>query len=346
MHIATILKPVLFNGQTLEPGKYALEDHNAGHVLWAGGGFGEVQLSPGDATFDMALPVSGRILVVRVGGFGDLLWLNSLYERFPADIEIDHACFPRYAPVLQGFANAVSYPVPLEEWCNYDAVYWLENLIERRPCVDGEHPCDRMAEVFGLDPTEKKAAYQITIEEAAHAAARWPRTDRKRVAIQMESSGNLKSYHAISATMTMLWGKDHEILVVGEPRPDAEKIPFRVYDCTQKQHSIRESIAMLANCDVLVASDSVMIHAAHALDIPSVGLFGPFDAATYMSGYSGIPIQGHKKCSPCHHHGRGSYFPVGGPCEKSGYCTALAQRSPEFVALMVERLLNTEESGK
>ena len=80
---------------------------------------------------------------------------------------------------------------------------------------------------------------------------------------------------------------------------------------------------MISTCDAIVAPDSVFVHVGAALDIPTVGLYGPFDGTAYMQGMRGEAIQGALRCSPCNHHPRGDWFPAGGPCQKSGVCDAL-----------------------
>ena len=92
MHIATLTRPLTFAGQQLPPGRYFLEDHNLGTMMAACGSDGSVRLEsahPGKPLID------GTLLVVRCGGFGDLLWLNAIYERLAAKgVTVHHACFP------------------------------------------------------------------------------------------------------------------------------------------------------------------------------------------------------------------------------------------------------------
>jgi ADP-heptose:LPS heptosyltransferase len=343
MHLATFHHPVTRGHHTIPAGRFLLEDHNAAEFLHAGRGDGSVQLSYGEAENTPATAWrqiahdSPTVLVSRIGGFGDLLWLNAVYQAMKAerpDLRIAHACFPVYAPVLQHFADeVVPYPLSDHRSADYDAFYWLENLIEGRPCVDGEHPCDRMAATFGLLPLARKAAYHVTNRESKTARNRWPRTPGvPRVCLQVESSTGNKSYPHLQQLLDLLTA-GLEVVVVGGPSPNDGPAPGNVFNCRKVSLGIRESIAMASHCDVIVGSDSVFVHVGAALDIPVVGLFGPFDAASYMTGQRGTPLQGRLPCSPCHWHPRAYEFPPDQPCTqvRPRHCLALGAIKPQEV---------------
>jgi ADP-heptose:LPS heptosyltransferase len=339
MHIATVKTPVQWSHDILvKKGDYFLEDHNAAEFLWASRGLGTVSLT--SATWNPPQEITNRLLITRVGGFGDLLWLNAIYEKLkesnPA-LHIAHCCFPRYAQVLQGYVDEViPYPLNIEDTQD-TTFYWLENFIEGKPCIYPEHPCDRMAQVFNLPALPKKSAYQITQQETEDAQVLWPRTDTKRICIQSQSSTGNKTYPHFRELLIQCWKKGWEIVIVGDPR-HPEQEPKNIFDCSTRQMGIRESIAMAATCDVFICSDSVFVHVAEALDIPCVGLFGPFEGKAYLQG-KGWVLQGRKECSPCHWHPRGQAFPPGQPCATSGRCEALALIEPEEIISKAQKFL-------
>lgn len=329
MHVAHVTTPTQWGPTKLEAGKYLVEDHNAAELLYAGGGCGNVTLRHQEVAFRCAdWRHASFVNVVRVGGFGDLLWLNAIYaemKRQRPELRIRHACFSRYAPVLNGFVDEVlPYPLPTLDAPIYGFTpIWLENIIEEKPCLDGEHPCDRIARYFGLDPLPRKSAYRMSAKESKRAIRAWPRTSRRRVCLQVESSTGNKSYPEMQELFSALVRAGYEILVVGDPSPDDQIQPKIVFNARKMSLGIRDSIAMASHCDVIVGSDSVFVHVGAALDIPVVGLFGPFDGATYMTGQRGTVLQGRKACSPCSHHPRGMIFPAGQDCAKSLVCEAL-----------------------
>ena len=341
MHVAHVLNPVSW-AHPVAVGDYYLEDHNAAELLWASRCMGDVVLAgvPFPPIFKEQLWIPGkRVLVVRVGGFGDLLWLNPIYRAMrERGVYVAHCCFPRYAPVLEGFVDeVVPYPLEEEAGAAFDEVVWLENIIEGKACT--EHPAKRLAETLGAPPDLLHADYQLRPEEAHAARMLWPVTEKPRICVQIGSSGSAKDYPLMPQLLAEIAMLGMEIVLVGEPRATREHTPEGVYDCTQSKMTTRESIAMAATCDAIVAPDSVFVHVGGALDIPVVGLFGPFSGKAYMEGYVGAAMQGRRKCSPCSWHPRGSSFPASGPCAQSGHCNALANIPPKYILHMLKKVL-------
>lgn len=84
---------------------------------------------------------------------------------------------------------------------------------------------------------------------------------------------------------------------------------------TMSKTSIREASALISQCDLVVGPDSGLIHIAGALDVPFLGLYGPFHSdlrLRYMP--SANVIQSDVKCGPCFTHGFNVFnCPLGGP---------------------------------
>jgi len=99
---------------------------------------------------------------------------------------------------------------------------------------------------------------------------------------------------------------------------------------TTKQYSLRKSIAMASQMDVMVAPDSAFIHIAGALDVPIVGLYGCFPSVLRMKYYKhSVGIDCNVACSPGFKHGHAS-------CVKG-------DPSPCFSVVQVEDILNAIE---
>ena len=344
MHLATVTEEVKWL-HPLEAGNYWLEDHNAAELLWASRSFGSVSLKAQRSpqwNRENLWKSGTRVLIVRVGGFGDLLWLNPIYaEMKKAGVYIGHCCFPRYAPILEGYVDEiVPYPLSISDTMRFDEIVWLENSIEKTPCLD-EHPAERFQRLLGVPVLSDIpfSGYQLQDGEKEWAATQWPRGEKKRVCVQATTSGIGKNYPRMQELLAGLFAAEYEILMVGEPRGAQEQVPNSVFDCTQKNFTMRQSIAMAAHCDAIIAPDSAFVHIGNALKIPVVGLFGPFSAKSYMKNYLGVAMQGRGKCSPCSWHPRGTPFPSDQECSKSGYCNALANIPAKDVLFMMKQAM-------
>lgn len=86
--------------------------------------------------------------------------------------------------------------------------------------------------------------------------------------------------------------------------------------------SIRESMLASKYCDLVVGTDTGMMHASGVWDVPKVILFGHNDPNTVSRHFKGevIPIQSTVNCSPCHRLIYNSqiqcprYEPIGAGC--------------------------------
>ena len=97
--------------------------------------------------------------------------------------------------------------------------------------------------------------------------------------------------------------------------------------------TVAETAAVLSVCKRVVSNDTLILHLAEAMGVPTVGLFGPTDPAHYRPlGARSTYIWGGEKlvCSPCHRDG---YFP---PCRFRHRC--MTGLSVESVFQKVEEL--------
>jgi len=353
MYIAVFPQPTPIMGAVFPPGEYLSEDRNAGEFLANDiCSLKEAGASFAPKPFDPARDWNGRrLLFVRPGGFGDLLFLTPVFaelkRRWPG-LAIDVACFARYTPALQGnpdIARLIPYPVSLPAWSGYDAHFWLQNIIEGNPKSHELHVIDLLAEKVGLPISDKEMKYHADPREFASAAAAYPRQGKPRVGIQVAASTPVRSYppRLIGSLCGELLKRGWEVFLFGAPNQLKTDLP--VTNLTQRTPPVafRESAAILATCDVCVAPDSALIHLAGALHIPAVALYGSF-SWKLRTAYAPqtVALSGSLRCAPCFHHPIGTrLFPENGPCQRSGECDALAAIDPLRIAAKVESLLKS-----
>ncbi|HEY2031326.1 MAG TPA: lipopolysaccharide heptosyltransferase II [Myxococcales bacterium] len=68
-------------------------------------------------------------------------------------------------------------------------------------------------------------------------------------------------------------------------------------------NSIGEALAILSFCSLAVGGDTGLVHAARALSVPTVALFGPTTPAVHHFGERELAVSLDLSCSPCSAHG-------------------------------------------
>lgn len=338
-------------------GEYIVEDMNGATIMLAGhrGSVVMDNMRINPKPFDESKDWNDRkIIIVRPGGFGDILFttpaLKEIKRRWPRAY-VALCCFGRFQPIvsLSYYDEIVPYPLSHDEADKFDAWIFLENVIEGNPEAEKLHAIDITAKRIGLTSLEdKKMDYSLTQEEVDWAAARYPRTDKRRVGIQVEASAKTRTYPAalMVEVIMSLAKRGIEVYLLGDAYQVRVEMKDPVRNLMLEGLTFRQSVAAMATCDAVLGPDSVMIHIAGALDIPALGLYGPFPWAlrtayaksiTSIQGTSGCPI------APCFYHGgpKAPNFPMDGPCHRTGKCEVLASIKPERV---VSKLLSIMEA--
>jgi ADP-heptose:LPS heptosyltransferase len=163
--------------------------------------------------------------------------------------------------------------------------------------------------------------------------------------VQVQAGARCRSYPRIGLLVEALRRADWEVYLIGRPgefRVDG-LVNNDVVDLSRRGLTWRQSAAFLLTCDVVLAPDSSMLHAAGALDVPAVGLFGPFPWKLRTAYYHSVrALQGHEGCpmAPCFHseHLGIPTMPLEGPCSATGRCTALESILPKRILAMVEQV--------
>jgi heptosyltransferase II len=115
-----------------------------------------------------------------------------------------------------------------------------------------------------------------------------------------ERYGALAGLLAARGWTSVLIGASHERRLADDmrramPRSDS------VIDCVG--WSVTESLGLLARCRAVVGGDTGLVHAARALGVPSVVLFGPTDPNAHIFERTTWAVRVGVPCQPCHEHG-------------------------------------------
>ncbi len=282
------------------------------------------------------------LLLLIHGGHGDQLFLT--HEQYP-DWKISVCVFDQYFAVWESpgleFVQKAPYPLPAERMAHYTIVSFEEVI---QPGMDA---VTAMAERLRVEVTNNQPFYRISDTERAAAESRFPRTERKRIGVQLKASAKCRSWPArhvqmfVNACSLNGW----EVFLFGAPGEAQGQMPSGVVNLTAADPalSFRESCAILPSCDVVVAPDSAIAHAAGALDVPTLALYGPFLASERVSHSPSIrPLQGHGGCplAPCNFHQiAGQEFPDNGGCSSTGVCSEMDALKPSYLIQQVKKIL-------
>lgn len=289
------------------------------------------------------------VLFARAGGFGDLLAMTptiyEIKECWPT-CTIKVATHERHAPILAhnpAISKILQWPLSVKEWNAADATVWLDQSIEKQRNNRTMHFVDLVAqECGGVIFPDKRMRYYVTRDEDALAKAKYPRDSKytARLGVQVHSNARNRTYPIakLHAALMDLHKQGWEIILFGDEAAlrGAGAPGVHVVSGT----GIRQSCAILATCDVVLAPDSVMCHVAGALNIPTVALYGPFPAALRTAYHQSVhPIQGHAKCAPCFHHvRRGNHFCNDCPTADKGYCAAMNDIDPKRIVKAIKEI--------
>lgn len=255
------------------------------------------------------------VLVSRaMGGIGDLLMMTPGLRALRRETgEPVHLALPRwYFPLFEG--NDDVRLVDIHGDVDARAFARWHNLTDcpaaRAESLRAPRIRRNRIELFarglgirgaGLRAMDRKPRYEVSEEESRTAAIFFEeRALRRRpvVAVQLRSDEPYRDFPEMRALVQAL-ARSFSVVVFSEH-------PTSGYDHDNvvrvERHGLREAFAIAAACDVIVAPDSAFFHLAGALDIPSIGLFGPTDGHVRRVDYpraTTLDARRDLRCVPC-----------------------------------------------
>ena len=335
MHLIEITKSdPAFPANIIAGEQYLIDDINAGEMLakrqckvleHLGHGIIKSELGPRVEGFE-----EGAILLIRAGGFGDLLFMTpTIRELKKSFSKVAVACFNRYRHAATGECDHFEeYPTVKSIAQSYGTVIGFDGIMENEwPELDAEriHAIDLFAQACGVKLTDRSLSIKEP-DQTWLTKQQWAKEGRKRIGIQVYSSSIVRTYpeRMTGELILTLSNMGFEVFLFGAPGEirTSQNAPATVVNLSQWNLTFEQSIALLSTCDALIAPDSSLCHAAAALKIPTVALYGPFPSSLRVSDKCIRPIDGQMKCAPCFTHGYA--LPKNKKCSQLGYCEALA----------------------
>lgn len=309
---------------------------------------GELVAHYSHATKDSAVRPCHSILIGRTGGLGDLTLLTpvlrEIKRRWPS-VKIAVACIKELGQSIHNIPfidEVLQYPVARSVAETYDGWIWLENAIEKNEDAKTLHSVDCVAKFIGLDlpaDCDKRQAYVVTEKERAWAQWAYPRINgKRRLCVQVGASARCRTYpqQKLGVVIAEFLKQEWEVFLLGQPGevkvPEQPRPGLRIVTdgCTFRQRA-----ALIETADCVLAPDSSLLHIAGALDIPAVGLYGPFPWQVRTAYNPTTVVLSRREgfsCSPCFHHATlQKQFPDNCPTRSKGFCGVLDAIPPDQI---------------
>lgn len=280
-----------------------------------------------------------RLLVIRHGGFGDLLFISAvltgLKQRHPGlTIHLMthptyHAAFRSHTAIDQVLEHR--WPSALAIF-SYDYIAFLDGVVEGDSEAETTNIYDLLAnKYFGIDlePTEKKPRLSLELGRRQRLQTVVPYLQNQEilhVGLQLKANSPVRTPDFdVWLRITKTIAKANEnlaIYIIAEPeqRQTAESLAseirnncnfFSVIQTSDYTPDITGLIALVSLMDAIIAPDSSVTHIAAAFDIPTLGIYGPFPSDLRTRHYRNtVSIDAKSQCAPCFTHGHW-------PCRKA-----------------------------
>ncbi len=298
-----------------------------------------------------------KIFMFRSGGIGDVLFMQPLIKIlstvFEAKVSISTS--PTYTSICENdpyIKNISKMPFLLSEMLEADYHLTFEGVIEdlNNERAQKNHAVDLFLETAGIDPktifpNEKISRIYLRDEEKMSAMKfinKQPQ-GKKRVGIQIAASSPVRTFplEKFIDVATILSGEGYIVYVFGGLRQKDDAMYLReiiglnkIVDLTNSDLSLRESIAICSEMDLVIAPDSAFIHIAGAFDIPIIGLYGCFPSLVRMKYYkNAIGLDCDVACAPSFIHGHS-------PCKKGSPPPCFSVITSKNIIDAVDHLLN------
>ena len=182
-----------------------------------------------------------------------------------------------------------------ETFYSLDSTYWELIVRKERSQNIIEHNMLKL----GIDHYDYKAAYYLSEEEKIWAKQETSQFDKPILAICTKSKEPVKNWpEANWLKLIQNLKANFFIIQLGDDKEPSFKDTYRYAG----KLSMRESAAILSTANYFIGPDSLLMHIANGLDIPSTIIFGgsrPVDCFGYSQN---VNLSSTPQCSPCWIH--------------------------------------------
>ena len=182
-----------------------------------------------------------------------------------------------------------------ETFYSFDSTYWELIVRKERSQNIIEHNMLKL----GIDHYDYKAAFYLSEEEKIWAKQETSQSDKPILAICTKSKEPVKNWSEANwLKLIQNLKANFFIIQLGDDKEPSFKDTYRYAG----KLSMRESAAILSTANYFIGPDSLLMHMANGLDIPSTIIFGgsrPVDCFGYSQN---VNLSSTPQCSPCWIH--------------------------------------------
>ena len=253
-----------------------------------------------------------KLLIIREGGLGDILLTTPILpelKKIIPHIHITYATSDQYVELLidNPYIDEVSVWQDINKK-EYDYILNLSQEVERLPERTSLDRVSLFCSAVGVHPSSKIPTLFVSKDDIDWAdnfiLKHFYHKKKKTIGICLESVSILRSYPQIrfkQLAQKLVNNKGIQVILLGEK--DIEDWAMeRVINACGKT-SIMQSAALIKRCDLVIGSDTGLLHVAGTLDIPILGLFGSEPPELRLVQYrkwEAIYLKNRLSCIPCY----------------------------------------------
>jgi len=234
-------------------------------------------------------------VIDRLGAPGDALItanvIRCIKENYP-NLRIN--CITPHPELirLDPHIDTINQP---ETFYSFDSTYWELIVRKEKSQNNIEHNMIRL----GIDKYDYKAAYYLSEEEKDWAKQETNQFDKPILAISTKSKETVKNWSQANwSELIQNLRSKYSIIQLGDEK---EPIFEDVHRYAGKL-SMRESAAILSKASFFIGPDSLLMHIANGLDIPSTIIFGGSRPVGCFGYPKNMNLNSTPACSPCWIH--------------------------------------------
>jgi len=265
---------------------------------------------------DMSSLKDNRILFVRPGGIGDILYtfcVASYIKSIESSVRIALASGKKYLKLLP-FTRSIDWGleyngnISSEE---FDQVASFIGAVEANKKAEKLHYVDAYYDWLGIDynsvPEEYKVPKLFLTDTAKKIAdeiwERWSLDKHITIGLALRASSKLRSWHPeYNKKLALAFAKRGIKVLLFDSISTLEFGGKNILSYCGNL-GLEGLVGCVSKLDLLIAPDTGLLHIAGSLGIPAVGIYSSFNPELRVSKYKNVLYTKPSfKCAPCYHH--------------------------------------------